>query len=1081
MRRIFVISLLCLCLYGKADERFERFVNLNTGNGKLTHNTVEAVARDSFGYLWVGTNYGLNRLDGYQTLNFIPDSTNVNSIRSGFIYTLLVDSKNNLWVGTIGGGLHKFNRETNGFLYVDPTDDLQISDWNITAIVEDRNGNIWYGTTGNYITKYIPSTGEFVKIDLEKSDPHKLPNSSVNTLFCDKEGNIWAGMTQGGVFMIDPMMNKILYFGLRKEHEGHLSVGSIKGIVQNTNGELLFVTWSGNLYKLNKNIDDHIKLKYNSSFFGKSYLTDIQIDNNEDIWVSTWGKGLYMIENKSGAIFHYQRHQYLANSLSSNTLNCLFIDHFNNLWIGALDNGLSMKPLSKKMFGFLPIMNAELNLPEEINAYAMVPSGQFLWIGTRGQGLIKYDLTNNSYKHYRVGNYPGMLSNHILNLKMGSDGTLWIGTDGRFVNSFDPVTEKFTQYEFKNNDWSRAVFCIAETEDHIWCGTWGGGIKKLDKKTKTYVTINFDEQDQFRNSIFDLKINDSILWIANIGMGLIRYDLKNDKWRVFSYSEENPDYPLGRILDIYFENNNSCWISTDGSGLYHFVPSMEKFERFSDRYNFNESIFQGVVNDSLGNIWLATNSGITHVDTRSGVNYNFDKNNGLINNQFNKSSLCYNPHNNTIYAGSVTGVNFTNPYSLIIDSTVNKVIITELSIMGQAIFNPNKRNLKVPVDIAEVVHLYRKDKVINIHFSSMEFNPSGKIEYLYTLEGFDQGWTSTSFIKNFVQYTNLDPDTYLFKIKASNNDGIFSDKVTTLRIIVHPAFWQTLLFKVFIALLIVFLIIFYFRNRYKKLIRDKAVLELKVQQRTEKIQKQKEQIENQNHQLELANDSKNKFFSIISHDLRNPVTSMEQLTELIITHYGLVSEEKLQNYFSLLKKTSSNTLELLDDLLVWARTQTNRIEINKTAVSVDMLIDSVYNLCKPLAEKKNIHLEFTSNTGYKVIADKNSISTVLRNLVTNAIKFTKSGGAITIGIIDKKGKILFSVTDTGVGMKDGEINELFKIEKIHSKPGTLGETGTGLGLIICQELLNLNGSKIVVQSELGKGSVFSFNLKKGNE
>jgi len=1079
--KFFILFILVFFSFtSSGNDLYEDFINFNTGNGRLTHNTIQAISRDDFGYIWAGTNFGLNRLDGYQTLNFLSDPANPNSLSSSFIKSLFVDSQNELWVGTIGGGLNKFDRNTNGFIHFLPSKSPDsISGSNISAITEDGEGNIWIGTIGNGVNKYNKKTGRFHKFDLEKIDPFHRINSNVDDLFCDKDGNIWVGQNQGEVFKIDVKTNEITYFGLKKIHSGFTEVGSIKGISQLKNGILLFASWTGNLFKLDPKTDDHIQLLKKPDFFDQNNLTDISIDSENNIWISTWENGMYVINPNTYDKTVYTRNKFKLNGLCSNALNQLFIDKSNNLLIGSLDNGLSFLPLKKKMFKTLSLQDSNCPMPEEINVYSIIRDNNHnLWIGTRGQGLIKYNLKSKIHKTFLAKDYPGMGSNSILTLKINDKGKIWIGTDGKFITLFDPVTEKFTPVENKFDDWSKAIFCMAENNDFLWGGSWGGGIKKVDKKTGVYTSINFDEKDQFRNSIFDLELQDSILWVANIEMGLIRYNIHNGHQKIFSNSEKYPGFPKERIIDIFIENPNSFWISTDGAGLFHFNPSTETIENISSKYPISGNIIQSVVTDRNNNLWIASISGISYINRKTGNCYNFDKNNGLLNNQLNKSAIFFDSIDNLIYTGGVEGVNYFNPSEISVDSSSNKVIFTELKILGKSISNPNGNNLSKPIDISEKLHLFHSDKVVTIHFSSMEFNPSTKNKYLYKLEGFDKEWNETPFQKNYVQYTNLYPGEYTFRVKAYNNDGICSDQETSLKIVVHPAFWQTILFKLIVIITLFVFVFIYFKKRYRNLIAAKIELENKVHERTSEIQKQKERIEQQNHELEIANETKNKFFSIISHDLRNPVTTIVQLSQLILMQHQVVSEDKMLSYFELLKKSSESTLELLDDLLIWARTQTNRVEIQKVTIPVHDLLSGVITYSYTIAKKKSIELQFPDQSNLRVFADKNTIQTVLRNLITNAIKFSEPGKKVELKIEEKNDEVVFQIIDTGIGIKEKELKNLFKIEKLHSRQGTSGETGTGLGLILCKEFLALNNGKIWVESEFGKGSTFSFSLKK---
>lgn len=1080
MRYSVCLYVLFLCsIYTSGQSQIDNFISFNTSNGMLKHNSVEAFTRDQMGYVWVGTNFGLYRLDGYQTTSFNFDPNDENSLSSNNIKALCVDSDGDLWVGTIGGGLNKYNREKNHFIrYLPNETNNSISGINISAISEDRNGNIWIGTIGKGLNKFNKKTGTFTFFNLEQHDRFNRINSNVNALFCDQNGDIWVGQNQSEIYRIDGQTNEIQYYGIAQKSEDEISkVGAITGIGQLKNGKLLFTTWLGNLYELNPKIDQYIHLLKTSNFFDNSILSNIVIDKNDNIWISTWNNGLYKIDSRSDQKTHYIRDIKNQHSLSSNAINKLFIDNSQNLWICFLDNGISLLSLKEKMIKTLPLRNNEI---EYINAYSIVKDKRNnIWIGSRGQGVWKYNTETKAIKSYLAKETPGLNTNSILTLKICSQGKLLVGTDGQFMSIYDPATDRFRQIKNRNDDWSSAVFGIADNRDYIFAGTWGGGIKKIRKDDYSYTSINFDTKDQFRNTVFDLELVDSILWVSNIGLGLIKYNVINETYTIYSKSELNPNFPIERITDIFVENKNSLWLTTDGAGLFQFIPSTGKIHPTFTRYNIDVPNLHSVVTDNKNNLWIASTSSILHINPNASLIYNFNVNNGLTNNQLNKGAMYFDSEQNRIYTGCVEGVNYFNPDNIIIDSLVNRVIMTQLNIMGNNILHPNKKNISKAIDVADTIHLNYKEKIITIHYSSMDFMPSLKNKYYYSLEGFNKNWEEIPYSKNFVQYTNLYPGKYTLRVKACNSDGIYSHDESTLTIIVHPAFWQTLLFRILVLFFILLLLFFYIQYKYRRLVVAKNELEHKINQRTSEIVKQKEQIEQQNVDLEHANNTKNKFFSMISHDLRNPLTSINQLAELINMQFKTASEEKIQNYFDLLKKAAKSTLDLLDDMLIWASTQTNRITVNKKNYLLDEIFYETLSFCYPLAEKKNIELVIPLHTNFQIHVDKNTILTVLRNLITNAIKFSYSGSKIFIKAEEENQKIIVKIIDQGIGMSEEEINHLFKIESLMSKEGTTGETGTGLGLILCSEFLTLNEGEIWVESQKGKGSTFCFSIPKG--
>lgn len=1080
MKSSILILLLFLSFSVIGQNQTENFISFNTGNGMLSHNTVEALTRDLKGYVWVGTNYGLYRLDGYQTQSFNFDPNDSSSLSANNIKALCTDSDGDVWIGTIGGGLNKFDRATSSFIRYLPNDSQNsVSSLNISALTKDHHGDIWIGTMGKGVNKFDKETGEFKAFSLVEYDPENRINSNVSSLFCDKNGNIWIGKNQGEVFMIDHHTYEVKYYGIGTDNkEAIADIGAILGIAQLKNNTLLFTTWNGKVFELDPEKDTFLKLYHRSAFFEENTLSGIAIDQEDNIWISTWNNGLYKTRYQSNEIKHIVRDVKNINSLASNSINKIYIDNNYNLWICLLDKGLGLLSLNHKMIQQLELPKDQV---EYINAFSIIKDkNDNIWIGTRGQGIWSYNPTNQKVKGYVAGTTPGLNTNSILCMKMSTDGRIIVGTDGSYISVYDPKTDRFQQIPNKRGDWSNAVFAIADDQHFIYAGTWGGGIKKIDKKTFKYITIDFDKRDQFRNTIFDIEVVDSILWAANIGIGLIKYNINSGEYITYSHSEQYPNFPTERITDIYVENQNSLYLSTDGAGLMHFVPSNAEISSVLDNYNVDIRNIQASITDKNGNLWVTSNSGIVHINKSSNTAYTFNTNNGLSNEQLNKGALFYDTVLSRIYTGSVDGVNYFSPENIIIDSTVNRVVITRLDVMGNNIKFPNNRNIYKAIDVADTIHLFHNEKTVTIHFSAMDLLPSLKSKYFYQLAGFNEEWTELPYNKNFVQYTNLYPGEYTLKLKTCNSEGIIGEQETSITILVHPAFWQTLLFKILIVFVVIAVISLSIFQKYKSLIQAKQELEKKITDRTREITIQKEQIEKQNKELELANNTKDKFFSIISHDLRNPLTSIHQLAELITMQYNTGREERIHQYIDLLNKSSTNALSLLDDLLVWARTQTNRITINLQNVSLDELISESLNYCYPLAEKKNICINYTQNTNYLVFIDRNTVLTVLRNLLTNAIKFSHLNGLIDLSVNRNDKHVILLIKDYGIGMSQNELDNLFKIEKLTSKEGTAGETGTGLGLILCKEFLKLNNGKIWVESTLKKGTTFYIALNSSD-
>jgi len=1067
-----IISTCNLCL-GINNE----FVSFNKENNKLTNNIVETVVRDNYGYIWVGTNNGLNRLDGYSTKTYTHNPLDSNSISSNFIKSLLVDNDGDLWIGTIDGGLNVFDRENDLFIHYSSknSSNNKFAGRNISSIIQDKNGLIWIGTIGDGIYSYSKINNEFVHYQLNPNDEH---NTNIRTLFCDSNNNIWIGFDyeSNGIYRIDGLSKEISFYSPENQHKSPTALGPTRGIIELNNGRIITCTWTGRFYVANPN-SNTLRLFKDETFLNNASISYMINDEQDNIFIGCWEQGLYKLNNKFEIVTHYLKNLSQKSSIQSNAINSLYIDSKNKLYVAYRNNGFSLLNLNKQMFKQLDLVKNISTTPENFDAqsFAKDKLGN-IWIASRGNGLLKYNKNDNSCKQYSTNNCKGLKTNFLLCIHIDSEGMVWVGTDGQFIAKFNPETEEFKHIDFDWTDWS-AVFAIAETDKYIWCGTWGSGLKKVDKKTHKISTIDFDTSDQYRNTIFDLELTDSLLWIANIGIGLYCLNIETDSLTLkFSTTEKPEIFPNARINDLSIENENILWISTSGGGTIRYNIKNNKSEIINQENGLSSDIIQSVLIDKDKKYWFFTQTGITVTDSTFQNPVKLYTHNGLLNNQINKSSSFYDSTENAMYAGTQFGVNYFDPTHLLIDTTMNQVVFTGLSVMGEEVPFSNNEFYEKNIETSPPIYIKSKQKLFTVYFSSMDFSPSFLNCYYYQLEGFDKNWIYTPYSKNFAQYTNLNPGTYYLKVKSRNRDGIESKSISSIKIVIEPAFYQTLLFKIALISLLIFSIAYAFSLRYRSLHKAKILLENKVKERTAKIERQKQQIEQQNKMLEESNASKDRFFSIIGHDLNNPMSSINQLLEYLEAEYKNMPPEKLEKFITNLRKSSSHAIELLNNLLSWARTQTNRIEINQKHYPIHGLFENVNKSCLILAEKKSQKLLFECKPEHVAYFDFNTISTVLRNLLTNAIKYSSPEQEIKVVSQKTNNEIIISVIDKGIGINEENLKNLFKIENFKSKPGTHGEKGTGFGLVLCYEFTMLNKGRIWAESTPGKGSTFSFSL-----
>ncbi len=430
---------------------------------------------------------------------------------------------------------------------------------------------------------------------------------------------------------------------------------------------------------------------------------------------------------------------------------------------------------------------------------------------------------------------------------------------------------------------------------------------------------------------------------------------------------------------------------------------------------------------------------------------------------------CFQKETNKIFIGGQQGVQYLIPFDVITNNNPNNVVITDLRIFEKKIENEGKILNGKTISYCDTITLNHNMNFLTIDFSSMNYYSQTIREFSYKLEGLNDEWVTVPFYKNSITYSNLSPGEYDFVIKVSNDHGMWSDNETRLHVSILPPFWKTSLFRFLIIAFVVSAILVYNRLKDYNYIQEKKKLEAIVKERTSEVTSQKEELEN-------ANEVKNKFFNIIAHDLKNPVSSVVQLTELMKENFDLYTKEQQKEIIESIANSANATLFLLEDLLVWARSQINKITFSFEPQNIYELAQSEIINHFQQAINKNISLVNELENGTFVMADSSSIKTVFRNLISNAIKFSKTEGVIIIGGITENDSHIVFVKDFGIGMTNQTLDKLFKLSEKQSIDGTNGEKGSGLGLNICKEFIEKNHGKIWVESEPGKGSTFYFSL-----
>ncbi len=1074
------------------------FENITIENG-LSQGSVRSIFQDRKGFMWFASHDGLNRFDGYKFMIFRHSVADSNSISNNYIYSIGSDCTGDLWIGTISG-LNRFDHESQSFkrfyLYNhkgelrenhaiyhvfssnQPNDPLiyfstiyglysiDIHTYEIQQVVLktpyaisaknyikssffDKYGNFWFGMTGSGIIKYNPITHDSQFIPLEKKAVIGQFYTLVNGITDTPDGNILAA-THFGLVLIDNLSCSVI----QKIEEGDGIVYSNLGTQFNT----IFKESEG-VYWLGTNGSGVAKYNFNnkSFYYYKTNKDDpnsllngniqsLYIDRSGILWVGTFGDGISRINPHYNKFNLYSRR---PGGLNNKGMRTIWTDKGGALWVGGYE-GLEKFNRSKNTVEFHREIFTNSGYKFK-TIYSSCPdvndSQRYVWLGSEGGGLYHFDMKTNEYKPYPIAaQFDGhsLIGGYVFSLYQDKTGIVWAGTE-RGLNRIDIRNQTNTLYEHNPNDPSsigpKSVYAIYEDRGGVlWIGTDIGGLNSFNRFTGKFTRYTH-------------VIGDSASISSNY---------------VFSILEDSK----GRL-----------WVGTNGSGLNLLDRQTNKFQHFTTAEGLPNNVIYSIIEDEHSCLWMSTNFGISRFNTETNVFTNYDSRDGLQSNEFNTASY-YKAPDGEIFFGGIKGLNSFYPSRLIQNTTPPPVVLTDFRVLGASVpigvSAKGKIELNKSISYADTIFLDYTINEFTIEFSALDYASSSKNRYKYTLEGFDKDWIAASPSRT-ASYTNLDPGIYTFRVLGSNNDGYWNEQGASIVVIINPPFWKTLWFELFSGLFAVSLVVGAYSLRVRAIKKYNRRLEKEVQDRTAELAEANEVLSENAKKLKQLNATKDKFFSIIGHDLKNPLSILITSTEILANPSYELSKEETLEFSNEIHHTSKRLLELLNNLLTWARSQTNKIEYKPRQIELYEITTLTIYLLKPVADDKLITLESEIPAVTYINCDDNMIKTIMRNLVSNAIKFTPEGGRITLSIEEdtqSSDMMVISVQDTGVGIPEAVIDKLFRIDVAVTTSGTKNEKGTGLGLILCREFVERWNGRIWVESTPGLGSCFRFTVPK---
>ncbi|GAA3912297.1 response regulator [Chitinophaga oryziterrae] len=1073
-KRILLLFLLvvlpALLLQAQTSQSQYQFTRIDIAQG-LSANQVNTILKDSQGFMWFGTMSGLNRYDGYTFKVFRHDTRDTTSLSDNFITRLTEGPDGLIWV-TNRYGQNIYNPATGTF---ERHPGKIMKQWGIPGdsinnIMKDSRGNFWFIVPDSGLYCYYPSVKHATRVPHVE---HNIYTPSTNAIACmvqDKNKTIWILHTDGMLDMMDETYRQVFPYSHMPAQPGSSPLQNYE-MIADTDGDLWIFSNSDvqGVYSFNtKKGFTHYDQNSSPLKLNNNIVRGVVQDNQGLIWVGTDHGGVNVIDKKHQSIEYLVNNSENPKSLGQNSINALYRDNSGIIWIGTYKRGLSYYHENIVKFPlFQHQVYAANSLPyDDVNRFAEDASHN-LWIGTNGGGLIYYDRTHNTYKQYLhdAANANSPSGNVIVSLWIDHNQKLWIGSYFGGLDCFDG--QHFTHYRHDPANPSslsdNSVWEIFEDSKHqLWIGTLSGGLDLLNPATGVFQHFQKGQPNSIRSAYISALLEDKQgnLWIGTSD-GI---DVRDPQGR-FTHYDSGPDKISNRNVICLFEDSRGMiWIGTH-EGLNQFDPHTKKFRTFRREDGLPDNTVLNILEDNDHTLWMSTANGLSNLNKNTFKNY--DESDGLQGREFNENAALKTSKGELIFGGG-NGFNLFYPHNIAVNHNVPPVVFTDFQIFNNSmqpgeIINGRKL-LSQSISTTKEITLKYKENVFSISFAALNFFHPEKNRYMYMLEGFNHEWLTTEGQLRMATYTNLDPGDYIFRVKASNNDGIWTQQPLELHIKILPPFWRTpLAFLIYVLLTLAALWL------ARRLILERERLRSRIEQERQEAQRM--------HELDAL---KIRFFTNISHEFRTPLSLIITPLEKIIKKD---LESGLQQQLVLVQRNARRLLNLVNQLLDFRKMEVQEIKLYPVQGDIVPFIQELTTSFSDLSEKKQIHLDFHSNVSTLSMSyDPDKIEKIIFNLLSNAFKFTPEHGNISVDLqLQNPKQLAIMVKDNGIGIPEEKQERIFERFFQHDIPGSLVNQGSGIGLSITREFVKLHGGSISVDSTPGMGSCFTILLPVDNQ
>ena len=1022
------------------------FNNITIQDG-LSQSTVETIYQDSKGYIWIGTNDGLDRYNGHEFKHYKYDKYDTNSIANNYIVDIMEDKNGYIWVSTIAG-LSKINPDNEEIKnYYSEKDNGNLSDSNLWQILCTKHNKILAATVDG-LNLYDEKNDKFIRI-LDKEN--ELPSQYIYSVEEDSYGHIWVGTDNG---LIE--LNKDLE--IVRSYEDTIGESEVYNIYDDSKGNIWVCTLENGLFKIN--LHDKTSKNYRNSenefSIPSNNVKDILLDSKGYFWIAT-DNGICKFDYKEELFTRYNKEIYEINSLIDDETFCLLKDSSGLIWVGTY-SGISIFNPNTNFHYFKSKPYDENSLSGNVIHGIYEDDDKTLWVGTNKNGVnvIKED----RIEHLNKEN-SNLISDFIQDIT-GFNNYVFIGTNEGLsvLKKTDNKTYTIKNYTDKDGLPSNKIRSLfIDSKGYLWMGTNKGlAILNVNNETIIDVTYMFDNMgvsDKFIRAIYEDSNGNYYIGCFLEG-GLIKINPKTNEYKIYKNNDDDNYSISNNSIRYITEDLNGNILVGTSYGINILDLSTDKFNHYTEKDGLINNIVYGILVDENNYVWMSTNGGISKLCLKEETFRNFTITDGLQSNEFNGRS-CFKNKYGYMYFGGINGFNVFNIDNMELSIFQPKVIFDN--------FEVNGINEK---DISNRKFKYYENN-IEISFFTSDYRSKNTSKYYYRLKGLEDKWNITK--SNSLIFASLLPGEYTLEIKSITHNGIIGES-SSVNFTINPPIWKSK-YAIVIYCMFIVLSIYAHINKVKKL--DKL-----VNKRTLELRKEMDKNKHLFNQVLELEQNKNNYFVNLSHELRTPLNVLSSLNQLIKSfakNNEAITNEKLSYYMDIMNRNCNRLLTLINNLIDYTKIDNNSYVIEKQSVDIVYLVEETVLEMKDYTEEKGIELIFDTDVEEKsVVCDKLDIERCIINLVSNAVKFTPSGGLIEVLVQDLDEKVKIIVKDTGIGIS--EENQKIIFDRFNQVVDESSEQkgGSGLGLTITKQLITLHGGDIYVNSKVNSGSEFIITL-----